>query len=92
MKKFCGIAMERSFLLFFALCVWFSSGFGSVYIYMEGGTRECELRARTVPQSCVKILTGYIPNQWLWMSNMEWLICRVINKLDWWAPHIFCMA
>jgi hypothetical protein len=27
-----------------------------------------------------------------WMSNKEWLICRVINKLDWWAPHIFCMA
>jgi 5-oxoprolinase (ATP-hydrolysing) len=26
------------------------------------------------------------------LSNKEWLICRVINKLDWWAPHIFCMA
>jgi hypothetical protein len=26
------------------------------------------------------------------VSNKEWLICRVINKLDWWAPHIFCMA
>jgi hypothetical protein len=21
--------------------------------------------------------------------NKEWLIYRVINKLDWWAPHIF---
>jgi hypothetical protein len=26
------------------------------------------------------------------LLNKEWLICRVINKLDWWAPHIFCMA
>jgi hypothetical protein len=23
---------------------------------------------------------------------MEWLICKVINKLNGWAPHIFCMA
>jgi hypothetical protein len=26
------------------------------------------------------------------LSNMEWLICKVINKLNGWAPHIFCMA
>ena len=37
-------------------------------------------------------LDAHLRYRSLGLSNKELLICRVINKLDWWAPHIFYMA